>query len=321
MWARPKQRNLPLAWHLVGLALAILTASRPAAAQHWTFDAREIGLGGAREQTSLASTIVPERRPYRSIPIPLRLISVLGEIDVYRPLRDDFDPVRAITNVSNPVHYTFDPGRPSGHVQLLNALLSFALNPDIGVYLTDLLLDVEVPGIDRAGAQHAGQLGASALGALRPPPVELAAVDPESSRISLAQSTWTQRYDSVELLAGNWGRTVPVHDSGDVEQAVYLGAGPYLSYLGETALDAAFAAYADVARRLSVPTVEATVEMGIDHNSHAQLAAAVTGGYRGRWSVAGRPATGRDGIYVAVNAHYLHWVRLRELGGGLPSGG
>ena len=315
MRARPKQRNLPLAWYLVGLALATLTTPLPAAAQHWTFDAREIGLGGARENTSLASTIVPERRPYRSILIPLRLIPVLKDLDVYNPLTDDFDPIRAITNVLNPFHHTFDPGKPSGQVQLFNALLGFALNRDIDVYLAGLLPDIEVLGIDRGGAQHTGPRGSSALGALRAPPVDLAAVDPESFRISLAQSTWTQPYDSVDLLAENWGRTFPVRDSGDVKHAFYVGAGPYLSYQSETALDAAFGAYVDVARtRLSTPTVGATVEMGIEHDSYAQLAVALTGGYRGRWPVAGRPTTGREGIYVAVNTHYLHGFAYEHVG-------
>ena len=145
------------------LALAILTTPLPAAAQHWTFDAREIGLGGARENTSLASTIVPERRPYRSILIPLRLIPVLKDLDVYNPLSEDFDPIAAITNILNPVHHTFDPGQPSGQVQLLNALLGFALNRDIDAYLADFLPDIQVLGADGAGAQHTEQRGIRGL--------------------------------------------------------------------------------------------------------------------------------------------------------------
>ena len=93
------------------------------------------------------------------------------------------------------------------------------------------------------------------------------------------------------------------------------GAGPYLSYQAETPLDAAFGAYIDVARtHLAAPTVGATVEMGIEHDSYAQLAVALTGGYRGRWPVAGRPTTGRDGIYVAMNTHYLHGFALENVG-------
>src|SRR5215210_2049459 len=91
-------------------AIAVLSPS-PAAAQNWSFDARRIALGGAGTSQGPASRQVEDQRRYRSIALPLGLIQVLRDLDVFDPGGDRFDPVRAMEYAASPLHYTI--GRES----------------------------------------------------------------------------------------------------------------------------------------------------------------------------------------------------------------
>ena len=90
----------------LAVVFAIGTAS-PAAAQNWSFDARNIALGDVSGKDNLASRMVEEQRRYRSIVIPLGLFQVLRDFDVFKPESDEFDFVRAIEYAASPLHYQF----------------------------------------------------------------------------------------------------------------------------------------------------------------------------------------------------------------------
>ena len=111
--------------------LASLSAS-PAFAQNWSFDARRIALGGIGSTENGASRMVEEERRYRSIAIPLGLVQVLSDMDVFNPDSDQFGPVRAMELAASPLHYTF--GRETNDAgstfvaDLVNAGISRDLN-------------------------------------------------------------------------------------------------------------------------------------------------------------------------------------------------
>jgi hypothetical protein len=77
-------------------------------AQRWSFDARSIALGSVSGKDNLASRMVEEQRPYRSIVIPLGLLQLLNDFDVFKPDSDEFDFVRAIEYAASPLHYQFN---------------------------------------------------------------------------------------------------------------------------------------------------------------------------------------------------------------------
>ena len=117
---------------LAALTLLATLGTSPAAAQNWSFDARRIALGGIGSTENVASRMVEEDRRYRSIVIPLGLVQVLSDMDVFNPDSDRFDPVRAMELAASPLHYTIgresnDPG--SRFVaDLVNAGISRDLN-------------------------------------------------------------------------------------------------------------------------------------------------------------------------------------------------
>lgn len=116
---------------LMFCVIAVLSTT-PAAAQNWSFDARRIALGGAGSTESAASRLVEEQRRYRSIVVPLGLIQVLTDLDVFNTGGDRFDPVRAMEYAASPLHYTI--GRETNGAgslfvaDLVNAAISRDLN-------------------------------------------------------------------------------------------------------------------------------------------------------------------------------------------------
>ena len=127
------------------VAALFLTIPVPAAAQHWSLDARRIALGGVGS-ANLASELVADRRAYKAIVLPLGLFRSLGNLDVYRSLDDpadpDFDPVRALELLASPLHYaSARPESPSLRA-FVHDLANDELSRDLGVYR-------EVPMPDR----------------------------------------------------------------------------------------------------------------------------------------------------------------------------
>ena len=85
-----------------------LVSASSALAQSWSFDARSIALGAVSGKDNLASRMIEEQRPYRSIVIPLGLLQLLNDFDVFKPESDEFDFVRAIEYAASPLHYQFN---------------------------------------------------------------------------------------------------------------------------------------------------------------------------------------------------------------------
>ncbi len=120
------------------MVAAVLTAiAVPAAAQHWTFDARRIALGGAGA-ANRAGELVAERRGYGTIALPFGLFQSLSDLDVYRSIDDpahpDFDPVRAIESLASPLHYTLARPQSPNLRAFLRDLTNDKLSSDLAVY-------------------------------------------------------------------------------------------------------------------------------------------------------------------------------------------
>src|SRR5207249_3993971 len=83
-------------------------------------------------QKNFASNLAEESRPYRSIVMPLGLIQVLKDTDIFDPRKVTFDPVRAMEFAANPLHFTFNrnDGDSSEHLvsDLVNGMVSRDLN-------------------------------------------------------------------------------------------------------------------------------------------------------------------------------------------------
>src|SRR5688572_20029912 len=84
---------------------ASLFTSTPVLAQNWSFDARNIGLGGVGSTSNVAVDMVDEQRPYRALVLPFGLLQVLPNLPKLNPTSDEFDLVRTIEYSISPIHY------------------------------------------------------------------------------------------------------------------------------------------------------------------------------------------------------------------------
>src|SRR6185295_18501768 len=91
-----------------------LAGAGAASAQSYSGDARKIGMGGVGDNSNIAAGMVDPAQSYTAIVVPLGLIQVLRDFDQFDPSGDEFDPVRAIENASNPLHYTTGRGSSAG---------------------------------------------------------------------------------------------------------------------------------------------------------------------------------------------------------------
>ena len=88
--------------------LAALLSAPAAMAQDWSFDARDIAMGGVGTTGNLSTKMIDEQRDYTSIVLPFGLIQVFKNLNIYNPDSKDFDPVRAIEYAASPMHYGLD---------------------------------------------------------------------------------------------------------------------------------------------------------------------------------------------------------------------
>ena len=268
-------RGLRVAAATTVLGLAIPTI---APAQHWTFDARRIALGGVGSG-NLASELVAERRGYGTLVLPFGLLQSLGSLDLYRSLGDpadsDFDPVRAGELLASPVHYALE-------------------RPDSG--LQPFVWDLANLG------NLAGPGGLS---------------DDDLRRVLGAHRDvlLPERVLWEGMAAPNWGRTVVVAgERDDAFQGFYIGAGPYLSANIDARVDPdlpetlASGTIAGLDGRLP-----ANVDSYTAFATTVQAAAAVTGGYRARFALPTARGSERDGVYVAADYHYLFGLGLGRI--------
>ena len=115
------------------------------------------------------------------------------------------------------------------------------------------------------------------------------------------------------LIAPSWGHTFQFPGLGnESSQGFYLGVGPYLSVGTDLRVDPRLVDILGSDVDVAIPTTNFL----ITNRSSEQLAMAITGGYRARFGLSGRSAVGQansNGIYVAVNYHYLKGFRYDDL--------
>jgi hypothetical protein len=245
---------------LRALACVLITLGTTASAfaQHWSGDARRIGMGGVGTSENLASKMAEEERGYRTIVIPFGLFQVLRDTDIFNPDSDDFDLVRSVEYAISPLHFTFDRDGTGTGALLVNALRDGEVSRNLNVY-----------------------------------------------------RGFSPVTESVVYGLGNpsFGGTIPVFRSGATRQGVYIGAGPYIGFRGGLTMDERLVSL--LASSTDVFLLNTSLPITTD--LRAELALAVTGGYRGRFGLPmGASASDRDGIYAAVNYHYLRGFRYED---------
>ena len=118
---------------LVCVHACVLT-SAPALAQNWSFDARNIGMGGVGSTSNVAVDMVDEQRPYRAIVLPFGLLQVLPNLPKLDPTKDEFDLVRAIEYSASPIHYIVGRDDTNSASAFVADLRNGTLNRDLNVY-------------------------------------------------------------------------------------------------------------------------------------------------------------------------------------------
>jgi hypothetical protein len=127
--------------------LAVLSTAASAPAQDWSFDARNIAMGGVGSTGNLSTKMIDEQRNYTSIVLPFGFIQVFKDMTIYDPGSANFDPVRAIEYAASPVHFGLNRGQTNTGEELFvsdirNATLSRDLTRYRGfVPANDLLVE------------------------------------------------------------------------------------------------------------------------------------------------------------------------------------
>jgi hypothetical protein len=83
---------------------------------------------------NLAADLVPPERRYTSIVVPLGLLQVLPNLDVFDPDDPNFDVLRAVDYVGNPFHYSFNRNEREGDVDFLKNIIDSGFSQDLNDY-------------------------------------------------------------------------------------------------------------------------------------------------------------------------------------------
>jgi hypothetical protein len=110
------------------------------------------------------------------------------------------------------------------------------------------------------------------------------------------------------LAAPTWGITIPVFRGDAVSHEIFVGAGPYLAMRTALAIDERVIQTLNSESNIYFPNAQ--LQLGND--TRGQAALALTGGYRGRVGLQGRSVD--DGVYVALDYHYLRGFRFEDVG-------
>src|SRR5262245_2560944 len=124
---RPPFRGIGIFVCLLGVFLS----AAPALAQNWSFDARNVGLGGIGSTSNIAFDMVDEQRPYRPIVLPFGLLQVLPNLPKLDPTSDEFDLVRSIEYAASPIHYIVGRDSTSSASAFVTDLRNGTLNRDL----------------------------------------------------------------------------------------------------------------------------------------------------------------------------------------------
>ena len=228
--------------------------------QNYSFDARKIALGGVANAGAgnIAFENVPKKFDYGSIVIPLGLIQVFKDMDIYDPDKPQFDLVRIIDYAGNPLHYTWNRSTREGKFDFLEDIRQGTLSRDLNAY--------------RGFAPR-------------------------------------DKYIAEGLLAPNWGHMFKISNRGDQSyHGIYVGAGPYFAVGTDLNFDQRLIDILGSPQNVTIPQTTFTIT---DTSAH-QVALAITGGYRAKFSFArksGKPQSERNGVYLAANYHYLRGFR------------
>ena len=115
--------------------LAVLLTGPAAMAQDWSFDARDIAMGGVGTTGNLSTKMIDEQRDYTSIVLPFGLIQVFKDTSIFNPDSKNFDPVRAIEYAASPMHYGLDRGQTNtGETLFVSDLRNATLSRDLSRY-------------------------------------------------------------------------------------------------------------------------------------------------------------------------------------------
>jgi len=127
--------KLPIRGSILTTSLfaSVLTAA-PAFAQNWSFDARNIGMGGVGSTSNVAVDMINEQRPYRALVLPFGLLQVLPNLPKLDPTSDEFDLVRAIEYAASPIHYIVGRDDTNTASEFITDLRKGELSRDLNVY-------------------------------------------------------------------------------------------------------------------------------------------------------------------------------------------
>jgi hypothetical protein len=115
--------------------IAVLTTAATAAAQDWSFDARDIAMGGVGTTGNLSTKMIAEQRDYTSVVLPFGLIQVFKDMSIYNPDSKNFDPVRALEYAASPVHYGLDRNTTNSAEELfVSDLRNATISRDLSRY-------------------------------------------------------------------------------------------------------------------------------------------------------------------------------------------
>jgi len=108
--------------------------STPALAQNWSFDARNVGMGGIGSTSNIAQQMIEEQRPYKVIVLPFGLAQILPNKPKLDPTSDDFDLVRTIEYGASPIHFIVGRDSTSTASGFITDLRNGELNRDLNTY-------------------------------------------------------------------------------------------------------------------------------------------------------------------------------------------
>jgi hypothetical protein len=91
-------------------------------------DARRLALGGAGATGTVTSEMIGKQQDYTAIPIPLGLIQVFKNREIFDPSDPDFDPVRAVEYAADPLHLTMSRNSNAQQNLFIKNLVDAGLN-------------------------------------------------------------------------------------------------------------------------------------------------------------------------------------------------
>jgi hypothetical protein len=117
-----------------GSILMRMVLPLPSSAQNYTGDARLVAMGGVGGHANAARRMAGDTRSYRSIGIPIGLFQVLKNTKVFDPDESEFNPLRGVTLLTTPLHYTTGLGQDEPGDVLVRDIVNGRLSRDLNTY-------------------------------------------------------------------------------------------------------------------------------------------------------------------------------------------